>query len=395
MAFTRRGFVQTVGLGSAAALTGSWIGARGRENALWSAFEPTLQAVEPGLICLSSNENPLGPGKVVMKAVRNAFGEGGRLPGRYSGTSDDLIDAIAKKFSVKRENVVLGCGSTQILRTATHLFTAKDKALVGTIPTYEECAGYAEMMGHPVRPVALDAEFRMDLDKIADAAKGAGLIFYCNPNNPTATYVGAKATRAFLTKVNRESPDTTILVDEAYFDYVTDPDHDTHVPVAIENPRVIVARTFSKAYGMAGLRLGYAIGHADTITKMKEWDAGSGTSSLNVLALHAGLAAIEQDASFTAAERARNTAARDFTLKWFADRGMKPTASQANFMFVDIGRPAKEFREACRAKGVLVARDFPPFEKTHCRLSFGTIDEMKKAVAVFGEVLGKKAATAA
>jgi histidinol-phosphate aminotransferase len=391
MALSRRGFVQTVGVGAAAA----WIGARGREHSIWSAFEPTLEAVEPGTIVLASNENPLGPGKTVMKAVRSAFGEGGWAPGRYSGGAGDLIDAIAKRLGVKPENIVLGCGSTQILRTSTHLFTAKDRPLVGTIPTYEECAGYAEMMGHPVRPVALDSEFKMDLGKMADAAKGAGLVFYCNPNNPTATYVGAKATRDFLAKVNRESPETTILVDEAYFDYVTDPDHDTHIPVAIENPRVVVARTFSKAYGMAGLRMGYAVGHADTIKKMREWDAGSGTSSLNVLALHAGLAAVEQDPSFITAERARNTAARDFTMKWFSERGMKPTDSQANFMFVNIGRPVKEFRDACRKKGVLVARDFPPFEKTHCRLSFGTMDEMKKAVAVFGEVLDKKAATAA
>jgi histidinol-phosphate aminotransferase len=395
MALSRRGFVQAVGIGSATALTGAWIGARGREDGIWSAFEPTLEAVAPGMICLSSNENPLGPGKNVMKAVRAAFGEGGRTPGRYSSAGGDLIDATAKKLGVKPENIVLGCGSTQILRTATHLFTAKDKALVGTIPTYEECAGYAEMMGHPVRAVALDGDFKMDLGKIADAAKGAGLVFYCNPNNPTATYVGAKATRDFLAKVSRESPDTTILVDEAYFDYVTDPDHDTHIAVAIDNPRVVVARTFSKAYGMAGLRLGYAVGHVDTIKKMRDWDGGNGTGSLNVLGLHAGIAAIEQDASFITAERARNTAARDFTMKWFSDRGMKPTDSQANFMFVNIGGPVRAFREACRAKGVLVARDFPPFEKTHCRLSFGTMDEMKKAVAVFGEVLGKKIATAA
>jgi histidinol-phosphate aminotransferase len=391
MALSRRGFVQTVGISAAAA----FVGARGRENSIWSAFEPTLQAVEPGMIVLSSNENPLGPGKTVMRAVRAAFGEGGRAPGRYSGTAGDLIDATAKRLGVKPENIVLGCGSTQILRTATHLFTAKDKPLVGTIPTYEECTGYAEMMGHAVRAVALDSEFRIDLGKFADAAKGAGLVFYCNPNNPTATYVGAKATRDFLAKVQRESPDTTILVDEAYFEYVTDPDHDTHIAAALDNPRVIVARTFSKAYGMAGLRMGFAVGHADTIKKMREWDAGSGVSSLNVLALHAGLAAIKQDATFITSERARNAASRDFTMKWFADRGMKPTASQANFMFVNIGRPAKGFREACRAKGVLVARDFPPFEKTHCRIAFGTMDEMQKAVAVFGQVLGKTAATAA
>jgi len=164
--------------------------------------------------------------------------------------------------------------------------------------------------------------------------------------------------------------------------------------VAIENPRLIVARTFSKAYGMAGLRMGYAIGHTDTIKKMADWDGGTGTGSLNVLAMHAGTTAIQQDPSFTANERARNKAVRDFTMTWFADRGMKPTDSQANFMFVNIGRPAKAFRDACRKKGVLVARDFPPFEKTHCRLSFGTMEEMKKAVAVFGEVLGKKASAA-
>jgi histidinol-phosphate aminotransferase len=384
---TRRTFVQTVGIGTAA-----FIGARGRENSLWSALEPTLEAVAPGMLCLSSNENPLGPGPAVLDGIKAAFGPAGARPGRYDGTQRPLIEAIAKKQGVKPENIVLGCGSTQILRSCTHLFTAKDKALVGTIPTYEECAGYAEMMGHPVRPVALDADFKIDLGKFADAAKGAGLVFYCNPNNPTATYVGARATREFLAKLAKESPDTYVLVDEAYFDYVTDPDHDTHIPVAVDNPHVIVARTFSKAYGMAGLRMGYAVGHPDTIKKMAEWDAGSGTSSLNVLAMQAGLAAIQQDAAFIAAERARNKAVRDFTMKWFADRGMKPTDSQANFMFVNIGRPAKDFRDASKAKGVLVARDFPPFEKTHCRISYGTMDEMKNAVAVFGEVLGKKAA---
>jgi histidinol-phosphate aminotransferase len=387
---TRRHFVQTAG---ATALT-SFVAGRGRENAVWSFFEPTLKAVEPGVICLASNENPVGPGETVLDAVKKAFGPQGAAPGRYSDAAGALIEEIAKKFKVKPENVVLGCGSTQILRSATQLFTEKDRPLVGTIPTYEECAGYAAMMGHPVTGVALDSQFKLDLDRMADAARGAGLVFYCNPNNPTATYVGARATRDFITRVNRQSPQTTILVDEAYFDYVTDPDHDTHVPIAVDNPRVLVARTFSKAYGMAGLRMGYAIGHVDTIKKMQEWDGGAGAGSLNVLALHAGIAAIQQPPAFTANERARNTAVRDFTMKWFADRGMKPTDAQANFMFVNIGRPVKEFREACKAKSVLVARDFPPFEKTHCRLSFGTMEEMQKAVAVFDEVLAKKATTA-
>ena len=395
MALTRRRFVQTAGIGAGAALTSSVWG-RGRENAVWSAFEAELEAVEKGVICIASNENPVGPGKKVLDSLK-ALLEGGTRPGRYSNQTGALTEAICAHFKVKPENVLLSEGSTEILRAATQVYTAKTKPLVGTIPTYEECAGYAELIGNPVRGVKLSSEFKIDLDPMLAAAKGAGLVFYCNPNNPTATYVGAKATRDFLTKLHAASPETTVLVDEAYFDYVSDPDHATHVPLAIEDPRVIVARTFSKAYGMAGLRQGYAIAHKDTIAKMRQWVGSSGTGSLNVFGMAAATAAISQDAdgSFSASERARNKAVRDMVSKWFSDRGMKPTDSQANFMFVNIGTPAKAFRDACRAKGVMVARDFPPFEKTHARISLGTMEEMTKAVQVFGEVLAKKSTAAA
>ena len=393
MALTRRRFVQTAGIGAGAALTSN-IWGRGREHRVWSALEPDLQAVERGVICIASNENPVGPGKAVLDSLRSLL-EGGAKPGRYSNQTGQLTEAICAHFKVKPENVLLSEGSTEILRAATQVFTSKAAGLVGTIPTYEECAGYAELIGNKVTGVSLNSEFKLDVDKMAAAAKGAGLVFYCNPNNPTATYVGAKATRAFLAKVSSTSPNTTVLVDEAYFDYVTDPDHDTHIPVALENPRVIVARTFSKAYGMAGLRQGYAIAHPDTIKKMREWTHASGTGSLNVFGMAAATVAIAQDASFTTNERNRNKAVREMASKWFTDRGMKPTDCQANFMFVNIGTPAKAFREACRAKGVMVARDFPPFEKTHARITLGTMEEMTKAVQVFGEVLAKKSTAAA
>ncbi|HMJ81910.1 MAG TPA: aminotransferase class I/II-fold pyridoxal phosphate-dependent enzyme, partial [Vicinamibacterales bacterium] len=240
MTLSRRKFVQTAGIGAGAALTGS-IWGRGRENSIWSAIEPDLQAVERNVICIASNENPVGPGKAVLDTLRSLL-EGGARPGRYSNQAGQLTEAIAAHFKVKPENVLVSEGSTEILRAATQVYTSKTKALVGTIPTYEECAGYAELLGHPVKGVSLDSAFKLDVDKMAAAAKGAGLVFYCNPNNPTATYVGAKATRAFLAKLHSTSPETTILVDEAYFDYVTDPDHETHIPIAVENPRVIVAR---------------------------------------------------------------------------------------------------------------------------------------------------------
>ncbi len=391
---TRRDFVRTIGAGTAAALTTTWVGARGREDAVFGLLEPGLQQAAGPVIPLSSNENPMGPGQVVLDAIRAAFGPAGATPGRYSGATTDLRDVLAKWHHVQPANIALGCGSTQILRTATHVYTARDKALVCTIPSYEECAGYADMLGHPVRPIPLGRDFKTDLDRFADASRGGGLVFYCNPNNPVATYVGARATREFIARVHRISPETTILVDEAYFDYVADPDHETMMPLAIEDPRIVVARTFSKAYGMAGLRLGYAVGHPDAIRRMNAWDSASGTSSLNVLALHAGIAAIGMGKAFVDQERARNAAARDFTVKWFADRGMRATDSHTNFIFVNIGMPAAKFRAGCAAKGVRVGRDFPPFEQSWCRISIGTMDEMKRATVVFGEVLGKAVAAA-
>lgn len=395
---TRRRFVRTVGTGAAGVLTGTWIAARGREGGLFSGLDAPLgaQGLAPTAanpIVLSSNENPMGPGQKVLDAIKAAFGPAGAAPGRYSG--GPLVDALARKHGVTAANIALGCGSTQVLRTATHVFTSRTRALACTIPTYEECAGYADMMGHPVRPVALDADFQMDLERLATAARGAGLVFYCNPSNPTATYTGARASRDFFARVNRISPETVILVDEAYYDYVVHPDHDTHIPLAIEDPRIIVARTFSKAFGLAGLRIGYAVGHPEAIQKMNGWESAGNTSSLNMIATFAATASVEQGEAFVQSERARNKAVRDFTMQWFAERGMKPADSQANFMFVNIGRPVKEFRDACLAKGVKVARDFPPFEKSHCRISFGTMEEMQFAVKVFGEVLGKAASTSA
>ena len=389
MSLSRRTFVQTLGLGAAGAITGSFIGSRGREASLFG-MEPLYAAGNP--IILGSNENPTGPGQAVLDAIKAAFGPTGATPGRYPfATEWTLTEAIAKKFGVKTENVLLGCGSTQILRTSAQVFTSKTRALVGSIPTYEECAGYAALIGSPVKGVPMTQDFRIDLDATLAAAKGAGLVFYCNPNNPTATSVGAKSTRDFFAQLNKTSPETTVLVDEAYFDYVTDPSYETMIPVALENPRVVVARTFSKAYGMAGLRVGYAIGHPSTIKAMSDWDAGG---SLNVLGLHAAMTTITDSARLKA-ESDRNTAARQFTIDWFKKNGYVPTDSQTNFLFVDIKRPVKGFRDSCREMGVIVARDFPPYEKSHCRISIGTMDEMKTAVEVFGKVLAMPAKAAA
>jgi histidinol-phosphate aminotransferase len=170
---------------------------------------------------------------------------------------------------------------------------------------------------------------------------------------------------------------------------VTDPSHRTQIPRAVKDSRVLVARTFSKAHGMAGMRVGYAVGHPDTIKRIN-WE---GPNALNVAGIVAARASIKDQARLQR-EAARNTEARRYTIDWFAKAGFTGTDSQANFVFIDIQRPAKAFRDACREQGVLVARDFPPLEKSHVRISIGTLDEMKKATEVFGKVLGVKAKAA-
>ncbi len=381
MAVSRRSFVKTLGIGAGGAMAGSMVTARGMEAWRWSAQEPGSKSID---IRLSSNENPMGPGETVLKAIREALGPAHARPGRYPfAWREPLNEALAKKLGVKPENVLPGCGSTQVLVTVTQVYTSGDRPLVGSLPTYEECAGYAEIIGTPVKSVPLTPHYRMDLERTLHAAKGAGLLFYCNPNNPVSTLVPNSDTQTFLRKMLQYSPETRILIDEAYIDYVTDSDHETMIPLALEDPRVIVARTFSKAYGMAGLRLGYAVAHEDTIKELAAWHMGN---SISVLSFAGAIAATEQGSSFIENERTRNQEVRKYTTEFFRQRGRAVAESQTNFIFVDVGMPIQDFRSACRDRGILVGRPFPPLW-THCRISLGTMSEMRQATEVFAEVL--------
>jgi histidinol-phosphate aminotransferase len=258
--------------------------------------------------------------------------------------------------------------------------------------SYESPFRTAEQIGTPVKYVQMTPDLKLDLDAMAAEAGGAGMMFICNPNNPTATAHSLALITDFVGKVRRASPDTAILIDEAYADYATDPGYKTAIPLAMENPKVFVCRTFSKAYGMAGLRMGYAVGRPEVIKELARW--GMTPFNLNTLGIAAAVTSLN-DQPHIDQESARNAEVRAYTVKAFSDMGFKATDTQTNFMFVDIRRPAKEFRDACAAQGVLVGRDFPPFEKTHARISIGTMDEMRKAVDVFRKVLGSSATTAA
>jgi histidinol-phosphate aminotransferase len=381
MPVSRRSFLGTLSPG-AAAYSSAFVAARGREA--FTAEGASAPPAAASAIKLSSNENPLGPGPAAMDALTRAFVDAGRYPTNARPAMADLRAAVARRAGVAPENVALGAGSWELLRTAVRLYTSSSRPLVTASPTFEQPEKMAEQLGIGVRRVPVDKDGRLDLEQMAVAARWAGLVFLCNPNNPTSTLHPARAITDFVVRVRRESPDTAILIDEAYHDYVTDPSYATAVPLALEHPNVFVARTLSKAYGMAGMRVGYAIGQPRTMEGFNRWAI---TFNQNSLAVAAAIASLE-DPAHIEAERARNTEAREFTTRFFKDMGFRVMDSQANFVFVDIGRSAKGFKEDCARRGILVGREFPPLEKTHARVSIGTIEEMQKAGVVIAEVLG-------
>jgi histidinol-phosphate aminotransferase len=182
--------------------------------------------------------------------------------------------------------------------------------------------------------------------------------------------------------VNRRAPDAVVLLEEGFHDYVDDTWYATAIPLAMQNPKVVVARTFSKVFGMAGLRLGYAIARPETLKLLQRHRL---PNNVNVAAAAAAIASLP-DAAHIERERILNRDAREFTRKALEQMGYKSPASNANFIMVPIGRDSKAFKEACAKQGILVGRAFPPLT-THARISIGTMDEMKKAVDVFRTVL--------
>ncbi|HJQ21948.1 MAG TPA: aminotransferase class I/II-fold pyridoxal phosphate-dependent enzyme [Gemmatimonadaceae bacterium] len=393
MNVTRRGFMKAAGVSGIGAIAIPLIGARGSEalrdgildlapwrDMAFDADERTAwRRAIANAVRLDSNENPNGPGQTALDAIRGMFGEASRYP---DSPTEDLRHVIASRRQVAAENVLVGCGSTENLRMAVLAFTSPQRALVTAAPSFEDPGRFTELTQAAVKAVPVDGRLALDLDRMLDASADAGLIYLCNPNNPTATVHGASAVRDFIASVNRRAPDAVILVDEAYHEYVDEPTYATAIPLALQNPNVVVIRTFSKVYGMAGLRLGYAVARPETIARMQRHKL---PSNVNALAAAAGIATIADDAHI-AREQQLNRDAREFTRRAFEQMGYKSPVSNANFIMVPIGRDSKVFKEACAKQGILVGRAFPPLT-THARISIGTMDEMKRAVDVFRQVL--------
>lgn len=363
---SRRRFAHLLGLGAACAV------ARPR---LSFAAVP-VEAAGDGIVRLSANENPYGPSPAALQAITDSFQVACRYPDH---ANDELIEALAKMNGVPGEQILLGDGSSEVLQLCALTFTgAKEGPLVAADPTFEALLNLSAANGAQVIKVPLTPRWAHDLAKMRAAAKG-GLIYICNPNNPTASITPKDELRDFIAKTPR---DTTILVDEAYFHFADSPDYESVIPLVKDHPNLIVARTFSKVYGMAGLRCGYCVAQKETLAKMRKeqsWD------SVNIMALVAAIASVKDDAVVQNG-RKLNGDAKAFTLREIDSLGFKTIPSQANFIMIDVKKPVTPLIAGMKQHKVQVGRLFPTLPN-YMRVTIGKQAEMEAFVGAFREVV--------
>lgn len=360
----RRGFVSS---GMAAGLAG----VTGTGSALAALLERMPgwgpgKTLANGDIRLSSNENPLGLSPKAREALVAAIVDANRYPNR-----GPLTEELARYLGVKTENLTLGFGSTEILQVAVQAFQGPNTPLIIATPTFEDVTDYQDTMPFEVVGVPLTADFQHDVGRMREASmKRPSVVYFCNPNNPTGTVTASRDIDAWIA----EAPETTtFLMDEAYLEYVDD---DTYWPTLKwieQKPNVIVIRTFSKIFAMAGLRLGYAVSHPVTARRLNEHTV---QNSPNVLAAAAGIASL-QDEGLVERSVAVNAESKGIVIQTLDELGLDYLPTNANFIMHRINGDLGEYRNRMRAEGLLVGRDFPPM-LDHNRVSFGLPDEMDR-----------------
>jgi len=355
----------------------------------WRRFGSEVSPVG-NVVRLSSNENPYGPSATALKAMTDGFSLAWRYPDEHA---DLLVEELARINSVPLEQVLLGDGSGEILKLAAAAFTNNDKKIVVANPTFEAIARHASVARAEVVKVDLTSDYRHDVQKMLAAANGAasgsaatdgaansaGLVYICNPNNPTASITPKNELAEFLAKV---SPATAVLVDEAYHHYVESSDYESVIPLVKQYPNLIVARTFSKIYGMAGLRCGYCVTQRANIERMRAhqtWD------SVNIMALVAALASLK-DVEQVSRGRKLNSEVKKNVCAELDSLGYRYIPSHANFMMIDLRREVRPVISALRTRGVEVGRLFPALPN-FLRVTIGTAAEMKTFLSAFKEVM--------
>ena len=373
---SRRSFSKVIGLSAAYAAVHS----QRSVQASWRTLPPNSISSTASIVRLSSNENPYGPAAAALKAMTDGFNLAWRYPDEYA---DMLVDELARLNNVPPDQILLGDGSGEILKLSAAAFTNKDKKLVLANPTFEAIGRHASVARADVVKIDLTSNYSHDLPKMLaaanDVANSAGLVYICNPNNPTASITPKNELAEFLAKL---SPATIVLVDEAYHHYVESKDYESVIPLVKQYPNLIVARTFSKIYGMAGLRCGYCVTQRANIERMRAhqtWD------SVNIMALVAALASLK-DADHVGRGRKMNTDTKKSVCAELDTLGYHYIPSHANFMMIDLRREVRPIISDLRTRGVEVGRLFPALPN-FMRVTIGTGPEMKVFMDSFKQVL--------
>ena len=330
---------------------------------------PGQQASSASAIRLNSNENPLGLSPSARMAAERAIAEANRYP---DAAREELASAIAAKLGVKSENIVLGNGSTEILQIIVQASNATHGTLVMADPTFEAISFYQRTLTYTTEKVPLTSSYAHDIQQMKDrvaSGNGPAVVYLCNPNNPTGTLTASAEIDAWI----EEAPETVqFAVDEAYFEYVGAPGYWSAIKWIQDRPNVIVARTFSKIYGMAGMRLGYAVALPETAGRLRDfltWD------NANSLALAAGLASLADD-GLEARGRAVNEVALTMTRNSLDELGLEYLPSHTNFLMHRIQGDVREYIGRMRDRGLHVGRPFPVLPSFN-RLSMGLPEEME------------------
>jgi histidinol-phosphate aminotransferase len=325
---------------------------------------------------LASNENPLGPSPRAIEAARRALSDSHRYP---DGAAYALRAKLAQKHGVAMEEILLGTGSNELLDLAVRTFCTPEQHIVFAEPSFVVYRIAALASGVPLTAVPLTAGLVHDLPAMARAVKPeTRLMFVANPNNPTGTHVSREAVTQLLRDV---PPEVIIVMDEAYLEYADAADYPDSLQLRSLRERLLVLRTFSKIYGLAAMRVGYAVGSRQLIDYMNRVRAPFNVSTL---AQVAALAALD-DRDHLDSSRALNSKGRQRLTEQLTARGLKVAPSQANFVLVDVGRPARAVYDALLRKGVIV-RPFASLP-TSLRVTVGTERENERFLAALAEVL--------
>ena len=340
--------------------------------------EATLAAedrnvMHPGAVVIDANENPLGPCDAARKAIVDMAPQGGR----YSyWLKEEFVKTFTEMEGLKPEYVRVFPGSSEPLHFSVLSFTSPTRSYVTADPGYEAGMKATKSSGARIAKTPLTKSYAHDVKAMIAAAPDAGLFYVCTPNNPT----GTMTSHSDIERLIAEKPKgSVVLVDEAYIHFS---DGTTALDLVKADQDVIVLRTFSKIYGMAGIRCGMAIGRPDLVAKLESY---SGWGAMPITAMAAATASLRHE-HLVSERKQLNAAVRQKTFDWLDRQGYSYVPSQSNCFMLDAKRPAKEMIDAMAAKNVYIGRAWPVWP-THVRITVGTQPEMEAFQAAFQAVM--------